>query len=96
MISGVYMEASFIVIMSKMDKKNKVLQERSFPVPLKYIDVVRRTNTTVDVLQKCQIDDFLDVDGDWRLSGQWAGFTQFTLLNNTPLRVYTWSRGREG
>ena len=33
-----------------------VPQESSFPIPLKYIDVVRRTNTTLDVLQEGQMD----------------------------------------
>ena len=39
-----------------------VLQESSFPVPLKYIDDVRRTNTALDVLQEHEFDDW-NVDG---------------------------------
>ena len=31
---------------------------------------------------------------DWILSRQWLGFTQFTFLNSTPPRGYTWSEGR--
>ena len=56
--------------------------ESSFPIPLKYIDVVRRTNTALDVLQEGHIYDYWNVDGDRQLSGPWTGFTQFTFLKN--------------
>lgn len=45
-----------------------VLEEDSFSIPLHYIDVTRRTNTTLDVLLESRIDDYWDVDGDWELS----------------------------
>ena len=38
-------------------QKQDVPQETSFPIPLKYIDVVRQTNTTLDVLQDSPMDD---------------------------------------
>ena len=44
-------EASFIVIMFKKNKNC------TFPFQLKNIDVVMRTNTTLDVLQESQIHD---------------------------------------
>ena len=37
-------------------------REESFPVPLKYIDVTRTTDTTLDVLFLKNIDDYLNVD----------------------------------
>ena len=37
--------------------------EDPFPIPLKYIDVVRRTKTTVDVLLDSRIADHWNVDG---------------------------------
>ena len=43
--------------------------------PLKYIDVVRRTNTTTDALRESRGDDFWNVDVDRILSGSWTGFT---------------------
>ena len=55
-----------------------VPQESSLPIPLKYVDVVRRTNTTLDVLREHRIDDRWNVDGDRKLSGLWTGFTHFT------------------
>ena len=45
----------------------------SFLIPLKFVDVVRRTHTTLDVVQECEIDDFWNVDGGRILSGQWTG-----------------------
>ena len=59
-----FLEASFTVIMFKKDKN---WATSSFPIPLKYIDVVRRTNTTLDVLQELSGDG--NVHGDRQLSG---------------------------
>ena len=69
-------------------------KERSLPLPLKYFDVVRRTNTTLDVLLESCMDDYRNVDGGWELSGPWTGFTQFSILNETPPDGFLWSRRR--
>ena len=45
-----------------------VLGEESFPTPLRYIDVIRRTHTALDVLQESRIDDFRSIDDDRNLS----------------------------
>ena len=63
----------------------------SYPTQIYLFDVVRRTRTTLDVLQEGQIDDYRNVDGDWIPSGHWTGITQFTRLSMTPPRGYTWS-----
>ena len=42
-------------------------KERYFSIHLKYIEVIRRTNTTGDVLLEIRIDDNWNVDGDWEL-----------------------------
>ena len=60
-----------------------VPKETSFPIPLKYMDVVWLTNTTLDVLRESQINDWWNVDGDRELSGPWTGFIQFTSSNTT-------------
>ena len=52
----------------------------SFPIPLESIDVVRRTNTTLDVLLESRIDDYWNIDGGWALSEPWTAFTHFTVL----------------
>ena len=53
-------------------------------------DVVRRTNTTLDVLLDSRIDEYWNVDGDRELSWPWCGFTQSTILNEKPPNGYTW------
>ena len=50
-------------------------REESFPIPLKYIDVSRTTQTTLDVMQESRIDDYWNIDGSRDLSDSWTGFT---------------------
>ena len=50
-----------------------VLKEE-FPIPLRDIDVVRRTNTILDVLLESRIDDSCNVEGDRNLAEPWTGF----------------------
>ena len=59
-------------------------REESFPIPLKYIDVSRTTQTNLDVLQESRIDDYWNIDGSRDLSDSWTGFNQFTLLDDKP------------
>ena len=54
-------------------------REEPFPVPLKYIDVSRTTDTNLDVKQQRRIDDYWNVDGSRDLFDSWTSFTQFTL-----------------
>ena len=56
------------------------------PIPLRFFDVVRRTNTTLDVLLESRADDYLNVDGDWDPSEEWTSFTHFTTLNEKIFR----------
>ena len=42
--------------------------------------VSRTTHTNLDVEQEKRIDDYWNLDGSRDLSDPWAGFTQFTLL----------------
>ena len=69
-------------------------REESFPIPLKYIDVPRTTRTNLDVLQERRIDDYWNIDGPRDLSDSWTGFTQFTLLEETPPDRFLWSGER--
>ena len=55
-------------------------KESSFPISAQKNDVVKRTNTTLDVLQESQIDDFWGVDGDRELS--WAVDRFHAVLKN--------------
>ena len=69
-------------------------REESFPIPLKYIDVSRTTDTNLDVKQEKRIDDYWNIDGSRDLSDPWTGFTQFTLLEEKPPDGYMWSGER--
>ena len=71
-----------------------VPKEESFPIPLKYIDVIRSTHTDLDVAQEKRVDYHWNVHGNRNLSDSWTGFTRSTLLNETPPKGYMWSRER--
>ena len=45
-------------------KKRYVRKAESFPPPLRYIDVIKRTHSTPNVLQESRIDDYWNIDGD--------------------------------
>ena len=51
-----------------------VLADESFPIPLRYSDVIRRTHKTLDMLQQSWMDDYWNVDGDRNLSEPWTDF----------------------
>ena len=68
-------------------------REESFLIPQKYIDVSRTTHTNLDVKQEKRIDHYWNIDGSRNLSDPWTGFTQFTLLDETP-DGYMWSGRR--
>ena len=61
-----------------------VPKEETFPIPLKYIDVIRSTHTNLDVLQEKRIDDRWNVDATRSLPDSWTGFTKSTLLKGKP------------
>ena len=71
-----------------------VPQEESFPKPLRYIDVVRTTQTTLGVLQECRKDDYGNIDANRNLSEPWTVFTQFTMLSEKPPDGQMWSGRR--
>ena len=49
-------------------------REESFPIPPKYIDVPRTTQTNLDVKQEKRNDDCWNIDGSRDLSDPWTGF----------------------
>ena len=68
--------------------------KESFPIPLKYIDVTRSTDTTLDVMLEKSVGDSWNVDGDRDLSDTWTGFTRITLLSGKPRHGFSWSLER--
>ena len=73
-ISGVLLGITFIVFTFNQELKSTFQKQGHSPKQLKYIDVVRRTNRTFDVLLESRMDDEWNVDGDRELSGPWTGF----------------------
>ena len=68
MTSGQFQGSTFIVITLNQESKLNVPKEKSFPIPLRYIDVTRATNTSLDVLQEHRINDYWNFDVDRDLS----------------------------
>ena len=64
------------------------------PIPLKYIDVLRKTTTDLDDYKEKEIQDIWSLDKDKQLSGQWTGRTSFTILKSRPPHGYKWVDGR--
>ena len=64
-----------------------VPKEESFPIPLKYIDVARSTNTSLDVILGENIEDCWNVDGEKELSDAWKGFTIFVKLKGKGVEM---------
>ena len=50
-----------------------VPKEERFPNPLKYIDVIRTTDTNLDVLQEGRTEDHRNMDVDRHFSDSWTG-----------------------
>ena len=74
----------FVTFRHHVQKKQKANdpRESSFPISPKYIDVVSRRFSTLDVFQECQNDDYLIVVGDWQLPGSLTSVTQVIIKNN--------------
>ena len=51
-----------------------LVPEETFPIPLKYMDVVRSTHTDLDVMQEKRINDYCNVDENRRVSDSWKEF----------------------
>ena len=94
MICGPCQETSYIGHHVEPRAKLYSPREESFPIPLKYIDVSRTTQTNLDVMQQSRIDDYWNIDGSRDLPDSWTGFTQFTLLEEKPPDGFLWSGER--
>ena len=65
-----------------------VPREESYPILLKYIDVIKSTRTDLDVVEEKRIDDNCGVDRNRNLPDSWTGFTRCTSLNETLLKTF--------
>ena len=64
-------------------KNLKLVRDETFPVPLKYIDVVRQTKTEIDSVLECTINDLWIEDKDTDLSETWIDTTRLQNLSYT-------------
>ena len=48
-------------------------KEETFPIPPKFIDVIRSAHTDLDVMQEKRVDDYWNVDLNRCLSDSWKG-----------------------
>ena len=65
-IEGTYIDPHHV----KLRVQLFLQKEESFALLLRYIDVIRRTHSTLDALQESRRDDYWNIEG---------GFTQFYL-----------------
>ena len=71
---GAYQEIANTGITSKKELRPYVPNDEELPMPLKFFDVTRRTNTTLDVLLQSRSDNYLNIDGERELSAPWTCF----------------------
>ena len=71
--------------------------DQNCPFPIKWIDVTRFTQTSIDAASLNKIDD-LWFDGtntvECNLDQEWIGRTRFTLLKPAPPKGWVWQDGR--
>ena len=69
--------------------------ENDLPIPIRYIDVTRKTITNLDNDKENEIEDiWTELDSQRSLSDEWTGRTVFEILKPEPPEGYTWSSGR--
>ena len=67
-----------------------VPDEASCPIPLKYLDVMRRTHTGLESAEESKIEDYWWDAGAKRLSAPWIGKTVFYYLKPPAPSCYEW------
>ena len=65
------------------------------PMPLKYLDVFRRTYTDLENKEEASISDLWNLDGSRRLSDSWRGKTVFEFIRPPPKKNHYWVDGLE-
>ena len=63
------------------------------PIPLKYLDIFRFTNTDLNSFGEHSITDFR-TNGETELSDTWVGTTKFHILRPDPGEGWQWVEGR--
>ena len=71
-----------------------VPEDRDCPVPVKYLDITRRTETDLDSAAEKSIQDYWYDSPSKSLSSPWTGRTVFDLLRPKPPDGFKWVEGR--
>ena len=71
-----------------------LFRSENCPIPVKYLDVLRRTYTDIESKDENDIEDLWTDDGAKALSESWRGKTVFTLLKPRAPPGYNWMTGR--
>ena len=71
-----------------------VPKEETYPIPPKYIYVIKSTHTDLDVMQEKRKDEYWNIDSNRNLSDSWKIFTKFTLLKEKHPNGKMWSGER--
>ena len=75
--------------------KMYVLKQEDCPVPLEYIDILRRTETDIDAKSEKTIRDFWTTENaDYELSQPWVGRVVFELRRIDPGKCWEYVEGR--
>ena len=78
MVSGPFQANLVFTVITWNPQSNCTCREKT---QLKYTDVTRTTDTSLDVMLEKNVNDYWNVDGDRELSETWTGFRRFTVLN---------------
>ena len=68
--------------------------DENCPLPVKYLDVERRTYTDLENKAEAEVEDLWTDEGARNLSDTWRGKTVFTLLRPRGPPGYKWIAGR--
>ena len=67
---------------------------KHFPIPLKYVDVMRQTQTSFNNVSQNIIIDFWTEAKGVTLFEEWTGITRFQIPRTRLLEGYKWVNGR--
>ena len=68
--------------------------EAESPIPLRFLNILRTTETDLEHIYEAKIEDYWTEDGAPSLSSPWTGKTMFTLLRPDPPAGMKWAAGR--
>ena len=85
---------SDVLVRNHEDERTELFSPEGMdlPVPIKCLDVTRRTETDSDHLADKSVEDYWVNNGTKRLSQTWRGRTVFRIRRPKPTIGYQWGR----